>query len=594
MKTARLSRTLCKLLLVSLSGLSVLSVVELAQAAPAKPRAQARPRTPAPRQQQVIDNVYTLGPGDRVKVDVLNVPEYSGEYTVLVDGTLNLPIVGGIVANGKSVFQLSEELRGRYGVYVRRPVVSVGLLVPRPIQVAISGEVNKAGSYTIPLTDGRRFPTLSQAVQLAGGASQTSNLRQVRIQRGQQVRYFNLLSVLQGGNIAQDLTLRDGDMVFIPTATSINPSDIARTSGSNLGGQESAIKIAILGEVGKPGTYSMKGEAPANGGRVSLPTITEAMRLAGGGTSQADIANIRVKRVTKTGVYQVIPINLLRLLDNGDLTQDLILQDGDTIYLPSDPVIGSTTSRRLITSSFGPQVLNPIKVAIVGQVNRPGTYNIKGDANSSNTAQNINLSPPTVTQAILVAGGIKPTADVRQVVLRRYNRSGNVQDVKLNLWNLLTRGDISQDLQLQEGDRLFIPEATAINPAEVEALAQAPFAPSKIKVNVVGELDNKQGSQLLEVAPNTTLNQAILAAGGFNPVRANKGSVDLIRLNPNGTVSKSTIAVDFNQGISATNPILRENDVIVVGRSGTTRVGDTLGSVLNPLAPLFTILNLFR
>jgi hypothetical protein len=32
----------------------------------------------------------------------------------------------------------------------------------------------------------------------------------------------------------------------------------------------------------------------------------------------------------------------------------------------------------------------------------------------------------------------------------------------------------------------------------------------------------------------------------------------------------------------------------VVGRSGTTRVGDGLGSVLNPLAPLFTILNIFR
>jgi polysaccharide biosynthesis/export protein len=219
------------------------------------------------------------------------------------------------------------------------------------------------------------------------------------------------------------------------------------------------------------------------------------------------------------------------------------------------------------------------------------------NANSVNNP-NSNISPPTVTQAIQTAGGIKPTADVRQVVLQRFNRNGRGQAVKINLWDLLTRGDLSQDLVLQEGDRIFIPEAMAINPREVDTLANAPFAPGKITVSVVGELSNQRGQRQtysLEVAPTTTLNQAILAAGGFDPVRANKGSVDLIRLNPNGTVDKRTIPVDFAQGINdQTNPVLRNNDVIVVGRSGTTRVGDTLGSVLNPLAPLFTILNLFR
>jgi polysaccharide biosynthesis/export protein len=110
---------------------------------------------------------------------------------------------------------------------------------------------------------------------------------------------------------------------------------------------------------------------------------------------------------------------------------------------------------------------------------------------------------------------------------------------------------------------------------------------------VVGELRSNKNTY--DLAPNTTLNQAILLAGGFDPVRANKNSVDLIRLQPNGTVEKRTIGVDFSQGLNETNnPVLRNNDVIVVGRSGTTRVGDGLGSVLNPLAPLFTILNIFR
>jgi polysaccharide biosynthesis/export protein len=232
-------------------------------------------------------------------------------------------------------------------------------------------------------------------------------------------------------------------------------------------------------------------------------------------------------------------------------------------------------------------------------VNRPGSYNLKGEANNSSSVanQNINFSPPTVTQAIQAAGGIRPTADVRDIQVRRYDRSSGQGRVKvLNLWTLLTQGDTSQDLILQEGDQIYIPTAKVIDARETDILANAPFSPTTIKINVVGELKGvRQNGASFDLPPTTTLNQAILAAGGFDPVRANKNSVDLIRLNPDGTVSKRTIGVDFASNINETiNPTLRNNDIVVIGRSSTTRVGDGLGSVLNPLSPLLTILNLFR
>ncbi|NEP20166.1 MAG: hypothetical protein F6J97_25330, partial [Leptolyngbya sp. SIO4C1] len=40
------------------------------------------------------ETAYTLGAGDRIQVDILRVPQYSGEHEVLIDGTLNLPVVG--------------------------------------------------------------------------------------------------------------------------------------------------------------------------------------------------------------------------------------------------------------------------------------------------------------------------------------------------------------------------------------------------------------------------------------------------------------------------------------------------------------------
>ncbi len=713
--TARLSKFFCKMLLLGLSFTPLCAVLGLPEVASAKPRVLPQPSKIAPSQQRRQNNnpdAYTLGPGDRVRVDVFNVPEYSGEFLVLVDGSVNLPIIGAVQVSGANLAQASEAIKTKYQIYVRTPNVTVGLVIARPIQITIAGAINRAGSYSIPLSEARKFPTLSQAVQLAGGVNQSANLRQVQVRRGKRVGAVNLLAVLQRADSSQDLTLRDGDAIFIPTATNvdandisriaesnigsqdnaikvtvagevnragaysialsstptetrkfptlsqavqlaggvnqtsdlrrirltrgsstvafnllavlqgagkditlrdgdaifvptatnISASDVSRIADSNIGSQDAAIKIAIIGEVSKPGTYSLRADTPASGtnGRYNLPTLTEALRLAGGSTASADASRIVVQRLTRNGPPQRIAVNLLRLLNAGDTTQDLTLQNGDTIYLPTDPVIGSEGSRQLAASSFGPQVLNPIKIAVVGQVNRPGTYNVKGESNASGSAtiQNVNFSAPTVTQAIQAAGGIKPTADVRKIKLLRFNRDGRGQAKTVNLWALLTQGDSSQDLALQEGDRIIIPEIPAgtINAAETDILANAPFSPSIIRVNVVGELrGSRQNGATIELPPTSTLNQAILAAGGFDPVRANKNSVDLIRLNPNGSVTKRTIGVDFAKGVDETiNPTLRNNDIVVIGRSGTTRVGDGLGSILNPLSPLLNIFNLFR
>jgi polysaccharide biosynthesis/export protein len=298
--TARLSKFLCKILLLSLGIIPFYTFLGLTESASAKPRALPKPSNVAPqqapqRQRYNNPNAYTLGPGDRVRVDVFNVPEYSGEYPVLVDGTLNLPIIGAVPVTGRTLFEASKILEQAYRGYVRTPNVTVGLLIPRPIQVAIAGEVNRAGSYTIPLTETRKYPTLSQAVQLAGGVSQTSNLRRVRLQRGNRVGYFDLLAVLQNADVSQDITLRDGDTIFVPTATEVNAADIARTTDSNIGTQDVAIKIAVIGEVAKPGTYSMKADGATagttGGGRISLPTLTEALKLAGGATASADASD---------------------------------------------------------------------------------------------------------------------------------------------------------------------------------------------------------------------------------------------------------------------------------------------------------------
>jgi polysaccharide export outer membrane protein len=156
----------------------------------------------------------------------------------------------------------------------------------------------------------------------------------------------------------------------------------------------------------------------------------------------------------------------------------------------------------------------------------------------------------------------------------------------LNLWQLLANGEITEDIVLQEGDTVVVPQAENLLPEEITEIAAASFSPDTIRINVVGEVDRPG---VVEVPPNTPLSQGVLAAGGFNN-RASTGVVDLVRLNPNGTATRTEISVDFAQGIDEEiNPLLRNNDVIIVRRSTSASLGDTLDTLLVPLGRAFSL-----
>jgi polysaccharide export outer membrane protein len=240
-----------------------------------------------------------------------------------------------------------------------------------------------------------------------------------------------------------------------------------------------------------------------------------------------------------------------------------------------------------------------LRVNVVGEVKRPGTYIISpegrtnqilvGDASvaGGGTANQW----PTVTQAIQSAGGITQLADLRDVQLRRPQPDGSVDQITVNLWELIRTGQIQQDVALRDRDTLVIPKASTINPDEALVTGSASFAPATMLINVVGEV---QAPGTVEVAPNTSLNQALLTAGGFDNQRARRSRVELIRLNPDGTATRREVQVDLAAGINEeTNPSLREFDTIVVGRSGITRTSDTLETIFRPLGSIFGIFNVF-
>ncbi|MEQ9624070.1 SLBB domain-containing protein [Coleofasciculus chthonoplastes] len=427
---------------------------------------------------------YTLGAGDRVGVTIFDVPEYSGDYQVLVDGTLNLPVAGSIPVEGLTINAASERISQRYAPFVRRPLVTLTLIDARPLKIAVGGEVNRPGSYNVTLNEGQQFPSVTQVVQLAGGISRS-----------------------------------------------------------------------------------------------------------------ADVRNVQIRRRMNSATRQTYTINLWELLQNSDLAQDVTLRDGDEILIPTTTGIDPLESRQLATASFSPEAVKPIKVAVVGEVVRPGPYTVTAATSGAATADQAgggggnNTEPPTVTQAIQVAGGITQSADIRNVEVRRTTRDGSEQLIVVNLWELLQEGDLSEDVILQQGDTIRVPEAETLTASEATKLASASFSAAIINVNVVGEVE-KPGT--VSIPANAPLNQALLASGGFDNRRARKSSVELIRLQPNGTVKKREIEVDFTADVNdESNPPLRPNDVIIVRRSGLTRVTDTLGTIVSPIGSVFSVFRFF-
>lgn len=158
---------------------------------------------------------------------------------------------------------------------------------------------------------------------------------------------------------------------------------------------------------------------------------------------------------------------------------------------------------------------------------------------------------------------------------------------------MLIEGDIKQDIPLQPGDTIIVAKsATPLTPEELQFMSDITLAPASIDVNVVGEV-NRPG--VVKIKPNTPLNTAVFAAGGFNNQRANKRRVRLLRLTPDGKVSERKIKLSLDEPVNEkSNPPLRNNDVVIVDGSRLTAFSDASGAIFSPITSTFNLLQLFN
>jgi protein involved in polysaccharide export with SLBB domain len=202
---------------------------------------------------------YLLGPGDTLLVQLFG--SQNRLYRLVIDreGKINFPEIGPIHILGKSFEAARDEIEQRVSSQLIGARASVSMAEARAIQVFLAGDVKNPGSYTIS-----GLSTVLSALYAAGGVSERGSLRSIQIKRGSAVvGRLDLYDLLLRGDAGSDMTLKAGDVVFVPP---VGPT------------------IAVDGAVRRPALYELKVAS-------SLQSI---IALAGGVLADADSSRVTV------------------------------------------------------------------------------------------------------------------------------------------------------------------------------------------------------------------------------------------------------------------------------------------------------------
>ena len=267
------------------------------------------------QRRQVRFDSYVLGPGDGLQIEVIDIPELSGTYSIGPDGTLYLPRLRAVYASGLTIETLRSFLTQQYTAFVKRPRLYVRPVAYRPIRVYVGGEVKRPGYYQLSGVTGSfqqpgnvsnqgsksnldnlsiaeaqsgnlasspfsqtALPTVFDALRNAQGLTPFSELRKVSVTRklpedegGGKVRTeLNFLGVITNGDESQNLRLFDGDVVVVAKSDEILRDQLLKAGQTNIRPQ--FVQVFVSGRVKQPGPQILP----------QASTLNQALISAGG------------------------------------------------------------------------------------------------------------------------------------------------------------------------------------------------------------------------------------------------------------------------------------------------------------------------
>jgi polysaccharide export outer membrane protein len=210
---ANVVRNVVAVVLTLLCGLLISTPAVAQNQAPPASRSDAASTAPPKSDSGVaVDpKTYVIGAQDILMIKVWREMDFTGPYTVRPDGKISMPLVGDVQASGLTPERLGEQLKQALSNFINSPDVSVSLETVGSKKFYITGEVNRAGEYTLA-TPTKVFDALSNA----GGFRDFANKKKIIILRGPERIKFNYQEIHKGKNLDQNIFLENGDTVVVP------------------------------------------------------------------------------------------------------------------------------------------------------------------------------------------------------------------------------------------------------------------------------------------------------------------------------------------------------------------------------------------
>ena len=162
---------------------------------------------------------YVLGPTDAIQISVWRNADLSINVAVRPDGRVSMPLIGDVMASGKTPEQLASEIEQGLTNYIREPQVTV--VVTSMGSYEFSDRVRVTGAVNQPISVPHRSGmTVLDMVLSAGGANPFANLNDAMLYRSLGNRMVaipvRLNDILSKGDVSTNYRLRPGDILTVP------------------------------------------------------------------------------------------------------------------------------------------------------------------------------------------------------------------------------------------------------------------------------------------------------------------------------------------------------------------------------------------
>ena len=335
---------------------------------------------------QVSYDSYILGPGDGLQIELLDLPELSGQFVISPDGTIHMPRLRSLTVEGLTIEELRYFLTQQFSTYVRDPQVYIRPIAYRPVRIYVGGEVKRPGYYTLGGIEidkiygngystksgsfysrhlgarvgmlhkdqlshenniGRQFvlPTVFDAIRRAQGITPYSDLSKVRVTRkralgqggGRVQTDLNFISLFTEGNESQNIRLFDGDVLTVKKSDKIMRDQLLKAGQTNLSPQ--FMNVFVSGRVKSPGAIAVPQGAMLN----------QAIAVAGG--PKLLRGKVEFIRFTPEGEVdrRIFSYNSSAVANGPN---NPVLMAGDLINIRDSPLSATTTVLNEFTTPF--------------------------------------------------------------------------------------------------------------------------------------------------------------------------------------------------------------------------------------------------